>query len=254
MERSNRRCKASRVGDPRRRGHRDGPARSASASARRSRVRRGPRDGVDVAFRGGAPSGPGFWYPPTVVLPGGTEDRIWREEVFGPVVAVMPFEDEADAVAHGQRQRLRALRLDLDPRRGPGDPGRARRRGRQPLGQQPLLGPLLDAVRRLQAVGLGRELGPDALDAFTEVKNVFISHRGLSTSHSDHPNPRTRRRAPWQAARGQGRRRHRRLPRHRPGDRAPLRAGRREGRRRRRRRRPARPWRPRSAACTCTAT
>src|SRR4029079_19469137 len=52
----------------------------------------------DVAFRGTAPDGPGFWYPPTVVLPRSTADPVWREEVFGPVVAVLPFDDEADAV------------------------------------------------------------------------------------------------------------------------------------------------------------
>ncbi|MEP6760644.1 MAG: aldehyde dehydrogenase family protein, partial [Sporichthyaceae bacterium] len=55
-------------------------------------------DTVDVAFRGTAPDGPGYWFPPTVVLPRSPQDRIWREEVFGPVVAVMPFEDEADAI------------------------------------------------------------------------------------------------------------------------------------------------------------
>ena len=45
---------------------------------------------VDVAFRGSAPSGPGYWYPPTVVLPRGPQDRVWREEVFGPVVSAIP--------------------------------------------------------------------------------------------------------------------------------------------------------------------
>ena len=60
-------------------------------------------DGTDVAFTGtvprGAGVGGGFWYPPTVVLPASPADRIWREEVFGPVVAVLPFDDEADAIA-----------------------------------------------------------------------------------------------------------------------------------------------------------
>ena len=54
---------------------------------------------VDVAFRGAAPEGAGWWYPPTVVLPRSTQDRVWREEVFGPVVSVMAFDDEADAIA-----------------------------------------------------------------------------------------------------------------------------------------------------------
>src|SRR4051794_28443046 len=56
-------------------------------------------DAVDVAFRGTAPDGPGFWYAPTVVLPRSRADRVWREEVFGPVVSVLPFQDEADAIA-----------------------------------------------------------------------------------------------------------------------------------------------------------
>ena len=72
------------------------------------------------------PTGPGFWYPPTVVLPRSTDDPVWREEVFGPVVAVLPFDDEADAVAHGQRHRVRPVRLDLDPRRRPRAAGGAR--------------------------------------------------------------------------------------------------------------------------------
>ncbi|MEO6998728.1 MAG: aldehyde dehydrogenase family protein, partial [Terracoccus sp.] len=54
---------------------------------------------VEVAFRGEAPEGAGYWYPATVVTPRSTSDRVWREEVFGPVVAVLPFDDEADAVA-----------------------------------------------------------------------------------------------------------------------------------------------------------
>ena len=67
------------------------------AASSRTREAGGHR-AVDVAFRGSAPEGAGWWYPPTVVLPSGTGDRVWREEVFGPVVAVMPFDDEADAV------------------------------------------------------------------------------------------------------------------------------------------------------------
>ena len=81
-------------------------------SAHQRSVVRGYVDEADVAFTGSAPDGPGFWVPPTVVLADTPDDRIWREEVFGPVVAVMPFDDEADAVA-GQRHRVRSVRLDL---------------------------------------------------------------------------------------------------------------------------------------------
>ena len=104
-------------------------------------------------------------------------DRIWREEVFGPVVAVLRVRRRGACDRHGQRQRLRALGLDLHPRPRPGAAGRARGRGRRTSAST--------RTRRVRywtpfggykQSGLGRELGPDALDAFTEVKNVFIAH------------------------------------------------------------------------------
>jgi acyl-CoA reductase-like NAD-dependent aldehyde dehydrogenase len=52
----------------------------------------------DVAFRGSAPAGAGYWFPPTVITPTDPAARILREEIFGPVVAVVPFDDEADAI------------------------------------------------------------------------------------------------------------------------------------------------------------
>ncbi|MGH3425545.1 MAG: aldehyde dehydrogenase family protein, partial [Nocardioidaceae bacterium] len=60
---------------------------------------RGYLSEVEVAYTGSSPDGDGFWVPPTVVLADSAQQRIWREEVFGPVVAVMPFDDEAEAVA-----------------------------------------------------------------------------------------------------------------------------------------------------------
>ena len=86
-------------------------------------------DGSPVAFRGSAPDGPGYWFPPTVLSPVSNDDRAAREEIFGPVVAVIPFEDEADAHPHRERHGLRALRLDLDAQRRPArcaSPGRSR--------------------------------------------------------------------------------------------------------------------------------
>ena len=118
MERFEQALKAVVVGDPGDEATQMGPLVSAG---QRETVRgyiEGAEDAghprVDVAFRGTAPEGAGWWYPPTVVLPSGPEDRVWREEVFGPVVAVMPFDDEADADRQGQRHRLRPLGLDLD--------------------------------------------------------------------------------------------------------------------------------------------
>ena len=81
--------------DPSDRGSEMGPL----ISAHQRSVVQGYVDEADVAFTGSTPAGPGFWVPPTVVLAGSADQRVWREEVFGPVVAVMPFDDEADAVA-----------------------------------------------------------------------------------------------------------------------------------------------------------
>jgi len=166
---------AVRVGPPGAESTTMGPLIS---DAQRRRVRGFVEDAaepVDVAFRGSAPAGPGFWYPPTVVLPRSADDAVWRQEVFGPVVAVLPFEDEAEAVAMANDTEY-GLSGSIWTR----DVGRAIRVARGV--QSGNLSVNSHASVRywtpfggFKRSGLGRELGPDALDAFTEVKNVFIA-------------------------------------------------------------------------------
>jgi acyl-CoA reductase-like NAD-dependent aldehyde dehydrogenase len=133
-------------------------------------------DDVEVAFTGSSPDGPGFWVPPTVVLADSTEQRIWREEVFGPVVAVLPFDDEADAVAMANDSEY-GLSGSIFTR----DVGRALRVARG-IEAGNLSVNSHSSVRYwtpfggYKQSGLGRELGPDAPNAFTEEKNVFIAH------------------------------------------------------------------------------
>jgi betaine-aldehyde dehydrogenase len=110
-----------------------------------------------------------------VVLPASPEDRIWREEVFGPVVAVLPFEDEADAIALANDSDF-----GLSGSIFTADVGRALRVARG-VEAGNLSVNSHSSVRYwtpfggFKQSGLGRELGPDAPEAFSEVKNVFIA-------------------------------------------------------------------------------
>ena len=131
-------------------------------------------DDAPVAFRGDAPSGPGYWFPPTVLTPQ-RSDRTVREEIFGPVVTVLPFDDEADAVElandtpYGLSGSIwtdnlsRALRVSRAVESGNlSVNSHSSVRYNTPFGG-------------FKQSGLGRELGPDAPLSFTETKNVFYA-------------------------------------------------------------------------------
>jgi acyl-CoA reductase-like NAD-dependent aldehyde dehydrogenase len=132
-------------------------------------------DDAPVAFRGSAPDGPGYWFAPTVLLPQSRTDRTVVDEIFGPVVTVQPFDDEADAIALANasvyglsgsiwtRSVGRAIRVARGVESGNlSVNSHSSVRYSTPFGG-------------FKQSGLGRELGPDAAAAFTETKNVFIA-------------------------------------------------------------------------------
>lgn len=163
--------KGVKVLDPSDRTSEMGPLISAGQKA----TVKGFVDEVDVAFAGSAPQGPGYWFAPTVVLADDPQQRIWREEVFGPVVAVMPFDDEAEAV-----QLANDTEFGLSGSIYTRDVGRALRVSRA-VESGALSVNSHSSVRYwtpfggFKQSGIGRELGPDAPHSFTDVKNVFIS-------------------------------------------------------------------------------
>jgi acyl-CoA reductase-like NAD-dependent aldehyde dehydrogenase len=164
--------KALKVGDPLDEATEMGPLISAD---QREKVSSYVGDGAPVAIRGNAPTGPGYWFPPTVLSPMSNTDRAAREEIFGPVVAVIPFEDEADAIRiandtiYGLSGSIwtssagRALRV-----------ARALETGTISINSNSSVR-VTTPFGGFKQSGIGRELGPHALEHYTELKNVFLS-------------------------------------------------------------------------------
>jgi acyl-CoA reductase-like NAD-dependent aldehyde dehydrogenase len=132
-------------------------------------------DESEVAFRGSAPEGPGYWMAPTVLETSDLKSRSFQEEIFGPVVSVVRFEDEAEAISIANESPY-GLSGSIWSR----DIGRALRVARG-VETGALSINSNSSVRYstpfggFKQSGLGRELGPDALLGFSEEKNVFIS-------------------------------------------------------------------------------
>jgi acyl-CoA reductase-like NAD-dependent aldehyde dehydrogenase len=135
-------------------------------------------DDAPVAIRGSAPDGPGFWFPPTVLCPVDNRDRAAAEEIFGPVAAVIPFRDEEEAVRLAN-DTIYGLSGSVWTRDG----AKAIRTARA-LDTGVISINSNTSVRvstpfgGFKQSGYGRELGPDALDHYSEVKNVYYATEG----------------------------------------------------------------------------
>ncbi len=160
------------VGDPLDRATQMGPLIS---SDHRESVAGFIEDESKIAFQGDCPDGPGFWFPPTVLAPMSNDDMASRDEIFGPVVCVIPFGDEEEAVrlandtVYGLSGSIwttngaKALRVARGIDTGVlSINSNSSVRVSTPFGG-------------FKQSGVGRELGPDALEHYTEVKNVFYS-------------------------------------------------------------------------------
>jgi acyl-CoA reductase-like NAD-dependent aldehyde dehydrogenase len=166
---------AIKVGDPLDDATEMGPLISAG---QRETVASYANGGAPVAIRGSAPEGKGYWFPPTVLCPVSNDDRAAREEIFGPVACVIPFRDEQDAIRLANdtiyglsgsvwtRDGAKALRV-----------ARAIDTGVLSINSN-------NSVRvttpfgGFKQSGTGRELGPHALEHYTEVKNVYYATEG----------------------------------------------------------------------------
>jgi len=163
---------AIEVGDPLAEATEMGPLISA---AQRETVASYVPDDAPVAIRGSAPDGPGHWFAPTVLAPVSNGDRAAAEEIFGPVACVIPFDGEEEAVRLANetiyglsgsiwtRNGARALRV-----------ARAIETGVVSINSNTSVR-VSTPFGGFKQSGLGRELGPDALVHYTELKNVYYA-------------------------------------------------------------------------------
>jgi acyl-CoA reductase-like NAD-dependent aldehyde dehydrogenase len=161
-----------RVGDPFDEETEMGPLISAD---HREKVAAYVPEGAPVAIRGEAPEGSGFWYPPIVLAPVSNDDKAAREEIFGPVVAVIPFEDEEDAIRQAN-DTVYGLSGSIWTENGPRALRVARRMETGVISVNSNTSVrVATPFGGFKQSGVGRELGPHALDYYTEVKNVYLS-------------------------------------------------------------------------------
>jgi len=167
-----RQVKSIRVGDPLAEETEMGPLISAD---QRTAVASYAPDDAPVAFRGEAPEGPGFWFAPTVLAPVSNSDRAASEEIFGPIACVIEFEGEeeaarlANATIYGlsgsiwTRDGAKALRM-----------ARAVETGVISINSNSSVR-VSTPFGGFKQSGVGRELGPGALEHYTDVKNVYYA-------------------------------------------------------------------------------
>jgi acyl-CoA reductase-like NAD-dependent aldehyde dehydrogenase len=161
-----------RVGDPFDEETEMGPLISAD---HREKVAAYVPEDAPVAIRGEAPEGSGFWYPPIVLAPVSNDDKAAREEIFGPVVAVIPFEDEEDAIRQAN-DTVYGLSGSIWTENGPRALRVARRMETGVISVNSNTSVrVATPFGGFKQSGVGRELGPHALDYYTEVKNVYLS-------------------------------------------------------------------------------
>jgi acyl-CoA reductase-like NAD-dependent aldehyde dehydrogenase len=160
------------VGDPLSDSTQMGPLISAG---QREAVASYVPEGAPVAIRGSAPDGPGYWFPPTVLAPVSNSDRAAAEEIFGPVACVIPFADEEEAVRLAN-QTIYGLSGSVWT--GSGARGlrvaRALETGVISINSNTSVR-VSTPFGGFKQSGVGRELGPDALDHYTDVKNVYYA-------------------------------------------------------------------------------